>query len=73
MLVTLHWIFDEYKNTGYYLYVDAFLFYHFADKDRSELVTLRLTVSESVCLGVEPTLWTFDQTLLPFQEFYPGS
>jgi hypothetical protein len=24
--------------------------------------------SQSVCLGVEPTLWTFDQTLLPFQE-----
>jgi hypothetical protein len=23
----------------------------------------------NVCLGVEPTLWTFDQILLPFQEF----
>jgi hypothetical protein len=22
--------------------------------------------SQSVCLGVEPTLWTFDQILLPF-------
>jgi hypothetical protein len=30
-------------------------------------VTLRLTVSQSVCLGVEPTLWTFDQILLSFQ------
>jgi hypothetical protein len=25
--------------------------------------------SQSVCLGVEPTLWTFDQILLPIQEF----
>jgi hypothetical protein len=32
-------------------------------------VTLRLTVSQSVRLGVEPTLRTFDQMLLPFQEF----
>jgi hypothetical protein len=32
-------------------------------------VTLRPTVSQSVCLGVEPTLWTFDQILLPFQVF----
>jgi hypothetical protein len=32
-------------------------------------VTLRLTVSQSVCLGVEPIMWTFDQILLPFQEF----
>jgi hypothetical protein len=32
-------------------------------------VILRLTVSQSVCLGVEPTSWTFDQILLPFQEF----
>jgi hypothetical protein len=23
------------------------------------------SVSRSVCLGVEPTLWTFDQILLP--------
>jgi hypothetical protein len=30
-------------------------------------VTLRLTVSKSVCLGVEPTLWTFHQILLSFQ------
>jgi hypothetical protein len=30
-------------------------------------VTLRLTVSHSVCLGVEPTLWTFDQILLLFK------
>jgi hypothetical protein len=30
-------------------------------------VTLRLTGSQSVCLGVEPTLWTFDQILLRFQ------
>jgi hypothetical protein len=29
------------------------------------------SVSQSVCL-VEPTLWTFDQTLLPFQEFRSG-
>jgi hypothetical protein len=35
-------------------------------------VTLRLTVSQSVCLDVEPTLWTFDQILLPFQEFGSG-
>jgi hypothetical protein len=29
--------------------------------------------SQSVlCLGVEPTLWTFDQILLPFQEFGSG-
>jgi hypothetical protein len=35
-------------------------------------VTLRLTVSQSVCLGVEPTLWTFDQILLPFYEFGSG-
>jgi hypothetical protein len=35
-------------------------------------VTLWLTVSQSVCLGVEPTLWTFDQILLPFQEFGSG-
>jgi hypothetical protein len=35
-------------------------------------VTLRLTVSQSVCLGVEPTLWTFDQVLLPFQETWSG-
>jgi hypothetical protein len=32
-------------------------------------VTLRLTISQSVCLGVEPTLWTFDQILLPFKVF----
>jgi hypothetical protein len=32
----------------------------------------RLSVSQSVCLGVEPTLWTFDQILLPFQEFGSG-
>jgi hypothetical protein len=25
--------------------------------------------SQSVCLGAEPTLWTFDQILLPFQVF----
>jgi hypothetical protein len=42
-----------------------FLCYHSA----RVRVTLRLTVSQSVCLGVEPTLWTFDQILLPFQEF----
>jgi hypothetical protein len=35
-------------------------------------VTLRLTVSQSVSLGVEPTLWTFDQILLPFEEFVSG-
>jgi hypothetical protein len=28
--------------------------------------------SQSVCLGFEPTLWTFDQILLPFQEFGSG-
>jgi hypothetical protein len=28
--------------------------------------------SQSVCLGVEPTLWTFQQILLPFQEFASG-
>jgi hypothetical protein len=27
------------------------------------------SVSQSVCLGVGPILWTFDQILLPFQEF----
>jgi hypothetical protein len=32
-------------------------------------MTLRLTDSRSVSLGVEPTLWTFDQILLPFQVF----
>jgi hypothetical protein len=32
-------------------------------------VTLRLTVSKPVSLSVEPILWTFDQILLPFQEF----
>jgi hypothetical protein len=26
------------------------------------------SVSQSVCLGVEPTLWTFDQILLLIQE-----
>jgi hypothetical protein len=31
--------------------------------------TLRLTVSQSICLGVEPTLWTFDQILLLFKCF----
>jgi hypothetical protein len=30
-------------------------------------VTLRLTVSQSVCLGFEPTLWTIDEILLHFQ------
>jgi hypothetical protein len=30
------------------------------------------SVSQSVCLGVEPTLWMFDQILLPFQEFGSG-
>jgi hypothetical protein len=35
-------------------------------------VTLRLAVSQSVCLGVEPTLWTFGQILLPFQELASG-
>jgi hypothetical protein len=30
------------------------------------------SVSRSVCLGVEPTLWTFDQILLPFQESGSG-
>jgi hypothetical protein len=39
--------------------------------DKVVRVTLQLTVSQSVCLGVEPTLWTFDQILLPFQEFGP--
>jgi hypothetical protein len=28
--------------------------------------------SQSVCLGFEPTLWTFDQILLPFEEFGSG-
>jgi hypothetical protein len=28
--------------------------------------------SQSVCLGVEATLWTSDQILLPFQEFGSG-
>jgi hypothetical protein len=28
--------------------------------------------SQSVCLGVEPSLWTFDQILLHFQEFRSG-
>jgi hypothetical protein len=27
---------------------------------------------QSVCLGVEPTLWPFDQLLLPFQVFGSG-
>jgi hypothetical protein len=35
----------------------------------SESVTLRLTVTQSVYLGVEPTLWAFDQILLRFQVF----
>jgi hypothetical protein len=30
------------------------------------------TDSLSICLGIEPTLWTFDQTLLPFQESGSG-
>jgi hypothetical protein len=41
------------------------------------LTTGRVSESESlgrqsVCLGVEPTLWTFGQILLPFQEFGSG-
>jgi hypothetical protein len=28
--------------------------------------------SQSLRLGVDPTLWTFDQKLLPFQEFGSG-
>jgi hypothetical protein len=28
--------------------------------------------SQSVCLGVKPTLWMFDQILLPFQKFGSG-
>jgi hypothetical protein len=35
-------------------------------------VALLLTVSELVCLRVEPTLWTFDLILLLFQEFGSG-
>jgi hypothetical protein len=35
-------------------------------------VTLRLTVIQWVGLGVEPTLWIFDQILLPFQELGSG-
>jgi hypothetical protein len=35
----------------------------------SESVTLRLTVSQSVCLGVEPNYGTFDHRLL-FIFFY---
>jgi hypothetical protein len=27
------------------------------------------SASQSVCFGVEPILWTFDQILLPFQVF----
>jgi hypothetical protein len=30
-------------------------------------------VSQSVCLGVEPTLWTFDQILLRVQRLQSGS
>jgi hypothetical protein len=30
------------------------------------------SVSQSICLGVEPTLWTFDQILRPFQVFGYG-
>jgi hypothetical protein len=41
-------------------------------ESESESVTLRLTVSRSVCLVFEPTLWTFDQILVPFQEFGSG-
>jgi hypothetical protein len=32
-------------------------------------VTSRLTVGQSVCLGIEPTLWTFDHIFRPFQVF----
>jgi hypothetical protein len=35
-------------------------------------VTSRLSVSQSVCLGVEYTLWTFEQVLLPFKVFGSG-
>jgi hypothetical protein len=28
--------------------------------------------SQSVCFGIEPTLWTFDQMLLPFQVLGSG-
>jgi hypothetical protein len=35
-------------------------------------VTLRLIVSQWVFLGVEPTLWAFDQILLPFQVIGSG-
>jgi hypothetical protein len=41
-------------------------------RPESESFTLRLRVSQSVCLGTEPTLWTFDQILLPFREFGSG-
>jgi hypothetical protein len=43
---------------------------------RSVTVCLRKSQSQSlrltVCLGVEPTLWTFAQILLPFQEVGSG-
>jgi hypothetical protein len=43
-----------------------------AAKSQSHFKAVSQTVSQSVCLGVEPTLWTFDQILLPFQEIGSG-
>jgi hypothetical protein len=38
-------------------------------QSQSHFTAVSQSVSQSVCLGVEPTLWTFDQILLPFQVF----
>jgi hypothetical protein len=35
----------------------------------AESESVSQSASQSVCLGIEPTLWTSDQRLLPFQEF----
>jgi hypothetical protein len=36
-------------------------------QSQSHFTADRQSVSQSVCLGVEPTLWTFDQILFPFK------
>jgi hypothetical protein len=40
--------------------------------DVSESQSHFTSESQSVCLGVEPTLWTFYQILLPYHEFGSG-
>jgi membrane-associated PAP2 superfamily phosphatase len=70
------WTFDQilflFKSLGLEFVVLSLWCALFDERPGLSFVRVRVTLRLTVYLGVEPTLWTFDQILFPFQELGSG-